>query len=482
MAHSEALPKGLLKKHFEKQALPKSREPPISFVPEDKEYVGRGSGRPDKVKIDVSPDVKKEFHVLHEGVMEDALRQIEIHRSLVKSKGFEDKLRQNVALASAKVNEYNKLKKKSNPDAQRLESLREACAELECARREIMQAPYDLMGELLGGRLKLVWEKACIEQCDEICKDLDGKPLQQKRGRTLSALEPCYTKFLCDFGPPDSFERTSVNMRTNIMINFDRTSPSAVVNRFDRMSGYLETMPCLKNLDDSPDDMPRGRKMNGYELCEAIKGSLTRELRASYDSIAQTEFECDKKQLVKDLEKAWEERNAQKAVMQKMIQRNLEEITGEYRIPKKDRAANKNNNKAGGSGTAGGDKPPARGSGKECERCAKWRPNSKAKLTHSTGQCRAFNADGSRKDGYRMREEGEVSGSYRKRYSNHISKGGEDRKMQSSKDREIHELKQKARKWEKRARHEHKKRGRSYRRSRRYDDDSSSRSFSSMSM
>ena len=135
MAHSEALPKGLLKKHFEKQALPKSREPPISFVPEDKDYVGRGNSRPEKVKIDVSPDVKKEFHILTEGKMEDALRQIELHRSLVESKGFEDKLRQNVALATAKVNEYNKLKKKSNPDAQRLESLREACAELECGRR-----------------------------------------------------------------------------------------------------------------------------------------------------------------------------------------------------------------------------------------------------------------------------------------------------------------------------------------------------------
>ena len=83
--------------------LPKSREAPISFVPEDKDYVGRGSGRTDKVMIDVSPDVKKEFHVLHDGVMEDVLRQIEIHRSLMKSKGFEDKLRQNVALATAKV-------------------------------------------------------------------------------------------------------------------------------------------------------------------------------------------------------------------------------------------------------------------------------------------------------------------------------------------------------------------------------------------
>ena len=372
-------------------------------------------------------------------------------------------------------------RKKTSTDPQRLESLREACAELECARREIQLAPYHLMGEMLGSRLKLVWEKICVEQCDEICKDLNGKPLQKARGRTLSALEPCYTKFTGHFGPPDSYERTSVNMRTNLTINFDRASPAAVVNRFDRMSGYLATMPCLKNLDDSPDEMPRGRKMNGYELCETVKASLTRELRASYDSIAQTEFECDKKQLVKDLEKAWEERNAQKAVMQKMIQRNLEEITGEYRIPKKERAANKRNNNAGGSGTAGGDKPPARSSGKECARCAKWRPDSKAKLTHTTEQCRAFNADGSRKDGYRMREEGEVSGNYRKRYNNRISKGGEDRKMQSSKDREIHELKKKARKWEKRARHEQKKRGRGARRSRRHDDDSSSQSFSSMS-
>ena len=67
MAPTKALPKKLVKKHFEKQVLPKLREPSIAFVPEDKDYIGRGSGRPDKVKIDVFTHVNKEFHILHDG-------------------------------------------------------------------------------------------------------------------------------------------------------------------------------------------------------------------------------------------------------------------------------------------------------------------------------------------------------------------------------------------------------------------------------
>jgi len=246
------------------------------------------------------------------------------------------------------------------------------------------------------------------------------------------------------------------------------------VNRFQTLSGYLAVMPCLKNRPDSPAELPRFKPYNGYELCKLIKQGLTRPLKASYDAIAKKEFECDLKNLIKDLEKAHEERNAKKAKMQKMIRSTLEQETGgEYRIPQKDRAANNkrnNNNKAGGGGAAGGkNKPSACGSQKECERCAKWRPDSMAKMTHTTEQCRAYNADGSRKNGFNMREDDEVRNNYRKRYNNHIS----NNKGNDELARKIEKLEQQAKKWEKRARRaDRRKKGRG----RRYYSDSDSAS------
>ena len=205
-----------------------------------------------------------------------------------------------------------------------------------------------------------------------------------------------------------------------------------------------------------------------------------RPLRASYDAIANTEFECDPKKVIKDLEKANEERTSKKSEMQSLVQSTLaQELGDEYHIPRKDRNATKNNNKSGGRGAAGGGNPPARASKKECALCKKNRPNSQAYKTHATGQCRAFNPDGSRKDGFRMREseEGEVPNSYRKRYQNRISKADKE----SEQEREMQALKKYKKKYEKLSRKYANRKDKRRRRRRNDDSSDDSASLSSMS-
>ena len=227
--------------------------------------------------------------------------------------------------------------------------------------------------------------------------------------------------------------------------------------------------------------LDRLKPLNGYEICKIVKGALTRGLRASYDAIADSEFECDPKNLIKDLEKAHELRASKRSEMKTLIQKTLaQEISGEYRIPQKNGGANKNKNKdkSGGRGAAGGDKPPGRPSQKECDRCKKWKPGNLAYKTHNSGQCRVFNADGTRKDnGFSQREEGEVPNNYRKRYQNRISNGGKD---DTQMDREYRALNKKYKKYKKRARkYANRKRSRN---NRRYESSSdSSDSYSSMS-
>ena len=64
MAPVEALPKNLSPKWFRKQELQESRDPPISFVPRDRDYTGKVGARPEKARIDASKEVKTETNLV----------------------------------------------------------------------------------------------------------------------------------------------------------------------------------------------------------------------------------------------------------------------------------------------------------------------------------------------------------------------------------------------------------------------------------
>ena len=332
--------------------------------------------------------------------------------------------------------------------------------------------------------LKAKWEKIVVEQTEGPYVDLNGQRQTAARKKSQAVLEDCYTHFLGLFGPPNSAERIDDDLKTNLVLDFTHCRPGAAVNCIQEISGWMGIIPCSKNIEGSPAQLARFQLYSGYQICQIVKTALPRGLRASYDAIAKTEFECDPKNLIKDLEKAREEHASKKSEMQSLLRTTLEkEIREEYRIPRKERgAANNNNKKTGGGGAAGGRNNSARSSQqKGCERCKKWRPDSDAYKTHATGQCRAFNHDGSRKDGFRMRnsEEGEVPKSHRKRYQNRISAADKE----SEQEREMQALKKYKKKYEKLSRKfaGRKERKRRARRHRYHSSDEDSASLSSMS-
>ena len=253
------------------------------------------------------------------------------------------------------------------------------------------------------------------------------------------------------------------------------------------MSKWLGIMPCLKNVEGAPSQLERMKSWSDYRLCQIVKNALIRPLRASYDAIANTEFECDPKRLIKDLEKAWEDSKAKKNEMKSLVRSTLaQELGDEYRIPRKNQRNGKETgkNKSGGCGAAGDRNQSSAGasSKRECERCKKYRPaGSKAYQTHNTADCKAFNADGTRKEGFTIyrREEGEVPNNYRKRYQNHISKAEKQSEIYEA-ERAAKKYKKKYEKLQRKYANRREERGR---RRRRHQDDSSvsSASVSSMS-
>ena len=198
MAPVEALPKQLSPKWFRKQELTESRNPPISFVPSDRDYTGKVGARPEKAKIDATKEVKKEYVVLKDANFEDVLRLIDRHKTLCVSRKFTERLKDNQQLLTKKVNEYNKLKVKKGDHRLALEELSSAAAELKVDRSDLQNGPFDLLGELVEESLKTKWQDIVTEQTDGPYVDLNGQSQTGPRKKSATVLEDCYTHF-CDF-------------------------------------------------------------------------------------------------------------------------------------------------------------------------------------------------------------------------------------------------------------------------------------------
>ena len=433
------------------------------------------------VKVNFPSEVAKEYIQLITGTMEDALKTVKSHDSLVREKKLTDKLQTNGELIAFKTEELKHVRKQ-RPTSAKLDELISEITELKGRRQELKDAPFNLLGQMCGDDLQTKWEAIVARECESSDYiDLDGQKRTEPRGRTMKGLQACYVKFLRLFGPEDSAERLKDYLLHHVTLNFHTVTVEQGVFRMQELNGYLKWLPSLRNIEGSPKEMVRIKPLAGFELCSLIKHALPRGLRASYETVTKARFESDIDALRKQLFNCQEDMATKQAEVKAIVHgMGLGD-----RIPKKDRRNNtqSNNKKQSGGGSAGaGNRKPA-GTRKECERCAKWKPNSMAKTTHWTKDCKTFNADGSRKkpEMRKAREDGEVAdGSrYRGRYNNRISRADQD-EIRDYK-RELKRERARSKKWAKRA---HKLNKRSRRRGgKSYDfsSDSDSDSGSSMS-
>ena len=451
MSTVETLPKGLKPETFEKGNPPLSRIPPIRFVPNDLEYIGRGNGKPQKIKITISGDIQKEFHILVKGGMEDAYKQCLAHSSLIREKKFAEHLDANKRLIAQKTSEYESLQKK-NSSSSRLLDISEALAELEHNRKDLKNGIFDLFGSLVSDDLRKKWEIIVARECDSPnYVDLDGKRQAIKRGRSVASVVPCYTHFLRLFGPQDSAERQKNYIQQLLRLIFDICNVEQAFFRVAEMNGYIKWLPCLKNEENSPAEMERILPLNGFELCGALVRSLPRSIETAY-TVAGPRFECNVANLCRKIEDIVDNQKTKQAEV-KAIVHSMGITTEDGRIPKKSARSNNNNNhvkKQGGGGPAKGDRKSAGGTRVVCAYCDKWKPNGNAKYTHTTEQCNTFNADGSRKKRAprEPKEEGEVARSRSGRYNNRI-RGARSQEFQEL-ERELKRTKYHLKKFQKR--------------------------------
>jgi len=263
MTTVQTLPRGLKPESFERGgSIPGNRIPTVRFVPDDLDYKGRGGGKPQKIKITISGEISKEIHILFKGGMEDALKLLMTHFSLVCEKKYAERLDANQRLINTKNKEYDRLKTKSSesPD---LVDLSEAITELQHGRKDLKNAMFELLGQMVSDNLRKKWEIIVARECDSPdFVNLDRKRQTVKRGRNLKSLEACYTHFLRLFGPQDSAERQKNYLQQLLWLSFDITNVGQCFFRVSEMNQCITWMPSLKNEENLPDEMPRIEPLN----------------------------------------------------------------------------------------------------------------------------------------------------------------------------------------------------------------------------
>ena len=167
----------------------------------------------------------------------------------------------------------------------------------------------------------------------------------------------------------------------------------------NEMTSYL---PCMKQMEDSPTEMPRmGVPFSEMEMCTHVIAALPTDLSVAYWAAKGMHFPINLRKLQEDLKRveAQQRRNALA----------IDQLRIKAGIPKKsDQSQGKSSPKMSGPEDKipkkGRDKQEARASAegapknserrqKHCSLCAQWSPG--IKHTHNTHECRKWNRDGS---------------------------------------------------------------------------------------
>ena len=170
------------------------------------------------------------------------------------------------------------------------------------------------------------------------------------------------------------------------------------ITRLVELNLYLDMLPCLKQLEDSPDGLKRADiRFDEMELCTIILNAIPYRLACAYWSKYSTNhFPTSVSDLNDDLVLLEPEFN--------QTQRLLDQVKTAGGKPSGEKNKGKNANGKRDADQAipkktvereapknGGDRKKRRGN-KYCSRCAKFWPS--AKNTHNTKDCRRFDENG----------------------------------------------------------------------------------------
>ena len=382
--------------------------PPVRFVPSSLNEKGESEEKEKEqmVKISVSDAVSKYFKVFKEGDTEDVVNLIQRHESILSDKKLRAKYSRYAALMSDKKIAWDTLNgkpRKTPEDKEELAALKTAIKEYRVQSSAVQDEAFDYFEKLLDQTLVPVWRDIVVEQCDtDGYVDLNGKKQTGKRGRSFGSLQACYLQVVLSVSTQDAAERHKRYVSTTVK-KADNVTIVQLFARLIQLNDMTKYLPCLKHVEDSPDDLP---KMNvpftELEMCTNVIASLPLSISTGYYAQKGMHFPTKLTQLKEDLirvtasvqrhDKMIADLRAKAGIPTKGSGQEKAKMSGPNKpIPKKARFG-----KAKESGGPSNGGPPSNDhTNKLCQLCAKHSPG--CKNSHNTAQCRKWNADGTDK-------------------------------------------------------------------------------------
>ena len=440
--------------------------PPIQFCPSPLPKA-RNDADKTTIKISFPSNVSKTFKVFFGGNLEQAINHSELVLSILEDKHTKQKiLRAELALTQKEeslrrireclarapaatpashvrfTNEVSPEEPTRNASRVSLperateadvEALESAVLELKGEIDARNQSIFDTFEQSLAPPLQVQFRIIVAEQCDsDDYVTLQGTRATEARGRFFDSFKPVAIAWLRQFGPEDAAEITLRLMQNHVLMNTDCISVEAGVHRMRQLNRLLPWCPSLKHTENAPAAVPEPKELSEFEMCTVILASTMSHVRIVFNAIQGRKFTTSLDELTILLKRA----DAQ-------VRSNRQLLNAATKVANGGRGSGRDNqNRTGGGGgriprrdrnaTAGTNREPGEinahtsGKKKECSRCAEHNP--RAKNTHWTSECMAFEANGTRKARRGNGEDTRGGDRKNKRYNNAIQELGELKK------------------------------------------------------
>jgi hypothetical protein len=274
--------------------------------------------------------------------------------------------------------------------------IKEAINECVSLMKSVKQEFWQLFECLLDGPLVEGWKKIIKDKCDGECHVVKGGIKKSaKRGRTFTAMHACIRVWLLNIMRPNAAERHHVYMQTQIRLPARGCSIKAFISRIVEINGYAKFLPCLKDVEGSPEQLKRmDRPFTELELCNIVLQAIPYPFACAFwANKGAGHFPVDLRVMTEDLALHKPEFKRTQGVVEKLSggpqttyqKSSTEEKGGSKRKakPNPQNSDKKNSDKS---------KKHKQGNKKLCKLCKQWSPNWKH--THKTGNCHHWDKTG----------------------------------------------------------------------------------------
>ena len=281
---------------------------------------------------------------------------------------------------------------RTTQSGQRKRELEKEVSDQKAEMKRLISKAFQVFQDLLDTKMVPAWLKVV----ETVCKtkgyvDWNGKRVpNKKRGMSFNSLQACIRQWLLLCCPRDSAERmrryvsSQIKMPQRSEVQFE---PWAL--RILDICNYIPLLPCLKDEEGSPDDLPRANtKITSIDLCTHILAAIPFSFSSMYWASKGEHFPVDVQKLITDL-KLLEPEWRQKCTLNEKI-RNA---GGQLKAKSKESGTMKPGDKIPKKQNTAPS--PAKKQRRLCQLCVKHSPETKD--THNTSQCRKWNPDGTRK-------------------------------------------------------------------------------------